>query len=139
MKQKTKRMRILIVFGIIIVIAAYGYFTVHFQIGLPCLLHTLTGWYCPGCGLGRSVQCILAGEWYQAFRYNVLLMPLIIPGILLLLYTAWQYIQGTSYQNYWIIRISERVGIPAAIIMILYGVLRNIEFFSILAPVTLSN
>lgn len=139
MKPKTKITRILIVFGIITLITAYGYFTAHFRIGLPCLLYTFTGWYCPGCGLGRSVQCILNGEWYQAFRYNVLLMPLILPGTLLLLYTAWQYIQGTPYQKYWIIRILERAGIPAAIIMILYGILRNIEFFSILAPVALSN
>lgn len=139
MKQKEKGIRILIVSGLIFIIIAYGYFTFHFHIGLPCLFHTLTGWYCPGCGLGRSVRCILAGQWYQAFRYNVLLMPFIIPGILLLLYTAWQYIQGTPYRNYWIIRLFERAGIPIAIVMLLYGVLRNLDFFSILAPVALPN
>lgn len=139
MKQRTKGMRILIVFGIITVIITYGYLTVHFHMGLPCLLYTFTGWYCPGCGLGRSVRCILEGQWYQAFRYNVLLMPFIIPGGLLLLYTAWQYIQGTPYRNYWIIRLFERAGIPIAIIMLLYGILRNFELFSILAPVSLPN
>lgn len=137
MKSMTKKKRILIVAGIITIIFLYGCFTVYFKIGIPCMLHEFTGLYCPGCGLGRSIRCLIAGEWYQAFRYNVLLMPLSIPGTLLLLYTAWQYIKGTSYKEYVIVRIVERAGIPIALILMLYGILRNIPLFSILAPITI--
>lgn len=130
MKPITKRL--LIVILIIILILFYARISVRLQIGFPCLFHHFTGWYCPGCGLGRSVRCMLAGEWYQAFRYNVLLMPCIIPGTLLLLYTAYQYIKGVPYHNYLFIRIVERFGFIIAGILLVYGILRNI--LVILAP-----
>lgn len=124
MKPVVKRW--IIVLSIIILIVLYGTISYRLQIGIPCVFYQLTGWLCPGCGLGRSVRCMIAGEWRQAFEYNVLLMPCIIPGSLLLLYTAWQYIKDTPYQQYLIIRILERSGLIIAGILILYGILRNI-------------
>lgn len=35
----------------------------------PCLLHTLTGYYCPGCGATRSVFFLLQGKVGTAFFY----------------------------------------------------------------------
>lgn len=118
--------RCMVVFAILILIILYGYLSYRLGIGIPCLFYQFTGWRCPGCGLGRSVRCILAGDWRQAFEFNPLLMPCIIPGTLFLLYTAWQYIIGTDYRNYAMIHIMERFGLIIAGILILYGILRNI-------------
>lgn len=144
MKPVTKRR--IVVISIAILILCYTFFSLRFQIGLPCLFHHFTGWFCPGCGLGRSVRhlftgiwCFASGNWSLsvsecrlAFRYNVLLMPCIIPGILLLLYTAWQYMKGVPYRDYLFIRIMERFGFIIAGIMLAYGILRNL--LVILAP-----
>ena len=29
----------------------------------PCVFHTLTGYYCPGCGGTRSLKALLSGKW----------------------------------------------------------------------------
>ena len=33
----------------------------------PCVLHTLTGFYCPGCGGTRAVFAFFQGELWQSF------------------------------------------------------------------------
>lgn len=35
----------------------------------PCLLHRLTGYYCPGCGGTRAVIYLLEGKWLRSFWY----------------------------------------------------------------------
>src|SRR5690554_3644064 len=50
-------------------------------IGVPCIFHELTGLYCPGCGITRTVLSLLSLDFHQAFRFNpllVFLLPLYI-------------------------------------------------------------
>jgi len=42
-----------------------------------CLLYTLTGLQCPGCGALRAMHRLLHGEFAAAFRLNPLLILLI--------------------------------------------------------------
>ena len=37
---------------------------------LPCILYTVTGLYCPGCGGTRAVWNFLHGHWLRAFSYH---------------------------------------------------------------------
>ncbi len=39
-----------------------------------CLLHSLTGWNCAGCGSLRALHHLLHGEFLPAFRSNALLV-----------------------------------------------------------------
>lgn len=39
-----------------------------------CLVKTLTGYSCPGCGLQRAVHAFLHGNIVQAARYNLFLL-----------------------------------------------------------------
>lgn len=39
-------------------------------IPLPCLIHSLFGWYCPGCGGTRAVMSLMKGEILQSIIYN---------------------------------------------------------------------
>lgn len=135
MKPVTKQR--IIAISVLVLILAYACLSACFHVGLPCIFHTLTGLYCPGCGLGRSVLSLLSGDWKQAFRYNVLLMPCILPGILLLLESFVEVMMGRPYHKILIIRILERSGIFIALILVFFGILRNI--FPFLAPVILSN
>lgn len=35
-----------------------------------CMIHTLTGWQCPGCGITRATHALLHGEFARAIAYN---------------------------------------------------------------------
>lgn len=35
-----------------------------------CVLHTLTGLYCPGCGGTRAMQALFSGDLIEAFVYH---------------------------------------------------------------------
>ena len=90
-----------------------------FKIGCPIklILHL----YCPGCGITRMFLSILRLDFYQAFRYNPLvfiLIPLILINKI--------FIKETNIQKliWWILLI----------IVIIFGILRNISIFSYLAP-----
>ena len=50
-----------------------------------CLVHSLTGLSCPGCGSLRAMHHLLHGHWAAAFHYNPLLLVLlpILPGALI--------------------------------------------------------
>ena len=39
---------------------------------MPCLLHTLTGYYCPGCGGTRAVHALLHLQLLRSFCYHPL-------------------------------------------------------------------
>lgn len=51
---------------------------------LPCPFRSLTGWWCPGCGLTRATHHLFRGDVTQALRYN-LLVVLVLAGV----GTAW--------------------------------------------------
>lgn len=45
---------------------------------LPCPFRTLTGWWCPGCGLTRATHHLLRGDIMQALRYNVFVVAILL-------------------------------------------------------------
>jgi hypothetical protein len=58
-----------------------------------CLLYTLTGWQCPGCGGLRAAHHLLHGRLALAFQYNPLLVglaPLLTALTSLLLISRWR-------------------------------------------------
>ena len=40
-------------------------------VALPCPFRTLTGWWCPGCGLTRATHHLVRGDLVQALRYHL--------------------------------------------------------------------
>jgi hypothetical protein len=44
----------------------------------PCLFHTITGYYCPGCGCTRAVKCLYTGQIIQSFKYNPIVLYFVI-------------------------------------------------------------
>lgn len=42
------------------------------SIGMPCLFHLLTGFYCPGCGGTRAVRALLTGHPLLSLLYHPL-------------------------------------------------------------------
>lgn len=104
-------------------------------LGIPCFFHEITGYYCPGCGITRSLVSLLHLDFYQALRYNAL-----TPMFLIL---AYFYIKGEI--NFYLKGKTEKFPIRNEILIVLliltitYGVLRNIPAFDYLAPTYLGS
>ncbi len=43
---------------------------VHGFFSMPCIFHSLTGYYCPGCGGTRAAICLLQGKIGASFLYH---------------------------------------------------------------------
>jgi hypothetical protein len=99
-----------------------------------CLFHHLTGLYCPGCGSGRMLVHLCHLEIIPAFFSNPLGF-LLLPGSILYLFKFWmdQILNRKSPGD---IRTPGWVPVMAVAVIILYSVLRNLDFypFVLLAP-----
>ena len=98
-------------------------------IKLSCAFHDISGLNCPGCGLTRMVKALVAGELYQAMRFN----PLAFFGAPILAVIAALGIK--DYINYG--RLGNKVEkcvIAVVIVVLVYGVLRNTPMFYLLSP-----
>lgn len=102
------------------------------DVGIPCLFYEITGYYCPGCGITRLLFSLLKLDFYQAFRYNPLIFILIIiTGIYWLVKFILKKFMNIS------IEIPNYVYYILLIIVIIFGILRNIPMFDFLSPTEL--
>ncbi|MDD6037221.1 MAG: DUF2752 domain-containing protein [bacterium] len=52
-------------------LVAYHKLMTHFpELHMGCVLHALTGYYCPGCGGTRAVYALLRGQILRSFCYH---------------------------------------------------------------------
>lgn len=85
-----------------------------------CPLYQWTKLYCSGCGTGRGLHALVHGDIASAFRYNLLLIPLLLTIGLL----CWK-------PN---LALKPAIAWSIFTVVLLFGVLRNIPAFSFLAP-----
>lgn len=97
--------------------------------GLDCLFYKYTHLYCPGCGVSRMFISVFQLDFYQAYRYNPLVFIL---GVLTLVYIIVDIIYFAIKKNH--IKLPNWVYIGILIIVLLYGILRNVPYFSYLIP-----
>lgn len=136
MKTKISRKRfykfLLYLIGLFIFIRLYYFLFLECGIVIPCMFHRITGFYCPGCGVTRMLSSFAKLEFYQAFRYNPLLF-IASPFVLLFLIDIvikWL----CQREDYFYKRIDNKGWIVLLIVVILYGILRNIPSFDYLIP-----
>ncbi|MGA9041207.1 MAG: DUF2752 domain-containing protein [Terriglobales bacterium] len=99
----------------------------------PCLVHALTGWYCPGCGSLRALHQLLHGNVGNAFALN----PLAVLALPFLAYGAASYASFVIWGRY-----LPRIFLPAVwiralcVAIVVFGIVRNIPVypFSLLTP-----
>ncbi len=49
---------------------------------LPCRMHMLTGYYCPGCGGTRAFKYLLTGNIIKSIYYHPFVAYIILPAII---------------------------------------------------------
>ena len=108
---------------ILVLFICYFYISKYTGFAIPCIFHELTGFYCPGCGITRMFFSILKCDFYQAFRYNPLVFILLICFIVYKLINLKYRIKLPKYTSYILL-----------VVVILYGILRNLDAFEFLKP-----
>ena len=94
------------------------------RIPLPqCPLRLFTGLSCPLCGMQRSLHALLHGHLVEAFSYNYLLVPLILLTIVIIIA---HYTHTKALTPIRQLADNRKAQIAALIILIAWGVLRNI-------------
>lgn len=115
-----------LIIGIILISLGIFYLKVIspvFQIHIPCVFKEITGLDCPGCGMTRAALAMLDGDFYQAFRFNMLVF------VLAPIYLLYLYFERKNKQ-----RLSKCLMGGMLILSGLFFILRNTEMFNFLAP-----
>lgn len=95
---------------------------------IPCPFEALTGYDCPGCGLQSSLTNLFALRWKYVLMANIL-SPVLLP-LFFVLVVSWaaDYFFGLVL---WRFDPPRWVVFAGAVVVILYGILRNIPALGI--------
>jgi len=94
-----------------------------FGINIPCIFYKLTGLYCPGCGITRSLLALIKFDLYQAFRYNIIIY--IITPVMV----VQEIIRHRENK-----KLADLIIWACLILCAAFMILRNIQMFEFLAP-----
>lgn len=123
---------IFIIVFLILLLYGYYFLNLYYDVSIPCMFHKITGYYCPGCGITRCIFALMKGEFYQSFCYNRLIFILLPFLVIYIIYNIYLYV--FNKKDTIICKIPNSVWICLLIVVILFGILRNIKYFSYLQP-----
>lgn len=94
-----------------------------------CIFRALTGLYCPGCGMTRMLHALVHGDVARAASMNILALI----GLPVLALFAFEQFAQRRVLHGAVRRVAfdGRLWIAAALV---FGVLRNLPQFAVLAP-----
>lgn len=112
--------------GLLVMGAAVCVFLAQYGIGIPCMFHLVTGFYCPGCGVSRMGIALLHGDIRAAWHYNPVILSMLPLLFVLGCRFLTRYIKTGSMQA----KKGENAIIYAMIaVLLVFGVLRNLPPF----------
>ena len=130
--KKINYKRLLLVLLIFIILVIY-YFLVRFKIfSIPCPIKWAFHIFCPGCGVTRMLVLASRLKFKEAFTYNQLAFILTPFVIVLGIDGLISYIFEKPVRI--INKIPKWIYIAVVILVLIYGILRNVPGFEILAP-----
>jgi len=96
----------------------------HYAFYPTCPIHALLGILCPGCGVTRALEALLAGHWAEAAKQNLLavaLAPVLATGAAVELYSALRWNRWCS------LSVSPFAVKCLLTIAVIFGFARNME------------
>jgi uncharacterized membrane protein YsdA (DUF1294 family) len=91
----------------------------------PCLIHELTHWHCPGCGMTRAVRALARGQLADALGHNAVGLLLLALTASVLARPAWRALRTDRWDAP---RLPRHTAWALAIVGGLWGVLRNLPW-----------
>ena len=114
---------------LIVTVCIYVYTGQH---GLRCIFYEVTGFYCPGCGSGRALFALLHGDCKNAFRHNILFLPMGIPAGAVFLH---EYLRILIPALHWKpVCLPRWLEVGCCILLFTFWFMRNLPSLSFLAP-----
>lgn len=94
-----------------------------FNIKIPCIFHSVTGYLCPSCGVSRMCIEILKGNFTEAYYYNRLIF-LLLP-IFFVLFVKWSidYIKTGKIKHN---KLDIAVVLLVCVLLMAFGAVRNL-------------
>lgn len=96
-------------------------------IKLECIFKSIIDIRCPGCGLTRSFRSILNLDFYTAFKYNILGIPLFIIGIITFLSLIIDIIRNDDKTINYIFKFLKKYYVGIIILLIITTIINNIN------------
>ena len=97
------------------------------KISFTCILKNLFGICCPGCGLTRSFKAILNFDLYDAFKYNILGIPLFLLCIITFIGLIIDIIKNKDATIKFYFKIFTKYYIGIIILLIITTIINNIN------------
>lgn len=110
----------------------YYYLNKLYGFSIPCPIHKITGYYCPGCGITRCLFYLMTLDIKKAFRSNQLVFILLPFIALYFFYNIYLYI--FDKKDTIMKKIPNYIFIIILIIVIAFGIVRNLDGFEYLRP-----
>ena len=130
--QKNRLKKTSIKIGIYLALGiAYYFFVLLTDKKIPCLIKLITKKLCPGCGITRMFMELAKGNIAGAAKCNIFVLVLLIPA---LLWGIYRFIMYVKKNNTAFTKLELVVLVIVLIACMAFGVLRNTEAFSYLAP-----
>lgn len=112
----------LLLFGIsFVIIVTSGSFK------FECLFRNLFDICCPGCGLTRAFSSILNLDFYSAFKYNILGIPLFIFSIIICIGIVIDIIKNDNRTILFILNLFNKHFILIIVLIIITMTINNIN------------
>lgn len=113
---------LILVFGISFVILAIGNI-----IRFECIFKYLFDISCPGCGLTRSFRAIIDLNFYKAFSYNILGIPLFIAGVIICTSLIVDIVKNCNRTIQIVYNILKKYYIVIIILLVITTIINNIN------------
>ncbi|HEX4980536.1 MAG TPA: DUF2752 domain-containing protein [Ilumatobacteraceae bacterium] len=94
-----------------------------------CAVRSVTGWWCPGCGLTRATYHLLHGDIREALGYHALVIPIVV--LLVTMWIAW-VMDCAGRRAAWVHRAAIPAWLGLAFVAVVFTILRNLEPFGAL-------
>lgn len=93
---------------------------------MPCIVHLLTGGYCPGCGGTRAVRALVAGDIKASIFYHPLVLYVALFVIVFLLTHTLKHLTGGRIKG---LRFQRKYIYVGIVLTILNWVVKNYFYF----------
>ena len=114
---------------LILVVSIVASYLLIFFLDIGCPINKIFGIECAGCGLTRMFLSIFKFNFYQAFRFNPCMFILLVFFILYFIYVI---VCKLLHKKYF--KIGLKTAIVIVVLIIGFGILRNINGFEFLKP-----